>query len=120
MDQPPKVASPFMQTQPLRPSVNTLLILLLMVVAAGGSLLVYYALQVPAITSEWNAWLGRPDPVVDTPAGRAAQLKFLLVVYSAPLVLGLLVYGLHYVLQLLEAWNASRQREEDDEQYRME
>lgn len=119
MSEAPKVDSPFMQTQPLRFSFSTILIMLLMVVGAGVGLLIYYALQVPAITSEINAWMGLPNPVVDSAAGRAAQVKFLLVVYSAPLVLGLLVYLMHYLLTILEKWNR-RDREAHDDPFRME
>ncbi len=115
----PKVTSPFMQTQPLRFSFSTIMIMLLTVVGAGVALLIFYALQVPAITSEFNAWLGRPNPVVDTGEGRAAQVKFLLVVYSAPLVLGLLVYLLHYLLTLLDAWTRT-EHDASDEPFRME
>ena len=119
MNEPPKVSSPFMQTQPMRFSFGMIMIMLLMVVGAGVALLIYYAIQVPAITSEFNAWLGRPNPVVDTAEGRAAQVKFLLVVYSAPLVLGLLVYLLHYVLAFFEAWTQTG-RDANDEPFRME
>ena len=119
MPEAPKVDSPFMHTQPLRFSFSTILIMLLMVVAAGVGLLIYYALQVPAITSELNAWMGRPNPVVDSAAGRAAQVKFLLVVYSAPLVLGLLVYLLHYLLTLIDGWSR-RSQEASDDPFRME
>jgi hypothetical protein len=108
-----------MQTQPMRFSFSTIMILLLMVVGAGVGLLVYYALQVPAITSEWNAWLGLPNPLVDSAHSRAAHVKFLLVVYSAPLALGLLVYLLHYGVGLIESWTKERSSEGDDA-FRME
>ncbi|MEO8268673.1 MAG: hypothetical protein ABI557_03070 [Aureliella sp.] len=119
MNQPPKVDSPFMQAAPVKLGFGTVMIMLLTVVGAGVGLLIWYALQVPAITSELNAWLGRPNPVVDTAAGRRAQVTFLLVVYSAPLALGILVYMLHYVLQWLNRWSQSRE-DSDDESFRME
>ncbi len=119
MPQPPKVDSPFMQTQPLRFSFSTIMIMLLTVVGAGVGLLTYYAVQVPAITSEFNAWLGRPNPVVDTAEGRAAQVKFLLVVYTAPLALGMLAYLLHYVLMFFDKWTQTR-NDASDESFRME
>lgn len=119
MKPPPTTSSPFMQSPPLRFSFSTIMIMLLMVVGAGIGLLIYYALQVPAITSEFNAWLGRPNPVVDTAEGRSAHVIFLLVVYSAPLALGMLVYLLHYGLSLLDSWTRFRSRA-DDEPFRME
>lgn len=119
MNQPPKIDSPFLQAAPLKLGFGTVMLMLLMVVAAGAALLVWYALQVPAITSELNAWLGRPNPVVDTAEGRRAQVIFLLVVYSAPLALGIMVYTLHYLLAWLNHWSQTRD-DADDEPYRME
>lgn len=119
MKPPPNIDSPFMQAQPLRFSFSTILIMLLTVVGAGVGLLTYYALQVPAITSEFNAWLGRPNPVVDTAEGRSAHVKFLLVVYSAPLALGMLVYLLHYAMTILDSWTRSSSQA-DDEPFRMD
>jgi hypothetical protein len=108
-----------MQTQPMRFSFSTIMIMLLMVVGAGVGLLVYYALQVPAITSELNAWMGTSNLPVDTTQSRAAHVKFLLVVYSAPLALGLLVYLLHYAVGLVEGWTKNRTSDSDDA-FRME
>jgi hypothetical protein len=114
-----KIDSPFLQAAPLKLGFGTVMLMLLTVVAAGAALLVWYALQVPAITSELNAWLGRPNPVVDTAEGRRAQVIFLLVVYSAPLALGIMVYMLHYFLAWLNRWSQTRE-DADDEPFRME
>ncbi len=119
MNQPPKVDSPFMQAQPIRLGFGTILIMLLTVVGAGVGLLIYYAIQVPAITSEFNAWMGRPNPVSDSAEAREAHVKFLLVVYSAPLALGMLVYFMHFVISTLDRWSRSRD-EIEDEPFRME
>ncbi len=119
MNQSPKVDSPFLQAAPVKLGFGTVMIMLLTVAGAGAALLILYALQVPAITSELNAWLGRPNPVVDTAAGRRAQVIFLMVVYSAPLALGIMVYMLHYLLQWLNRWSQSHE-DTDDESFRME
>lgn len=119
MTQPPKVASPFMQAEPMRFGFGTMMIMMLTVVGAGIGLLIYYAIHVPAIMSEFNAWMGRPNPVVDTAEGRAAQVKFVLVVYTAPLGLGILVYALHYAVRQLDRWT-QRREQADDEPFRME
>lgn len=114
MKSTPQLDSPFMQTQPLRFSFSTLMIMLLMVVGAGVGLLLYYALQVPAITAELYAWLGLPNPVVAEEQSRAAHVKFLLVLYSAPLLLGLFVYCLHYALSWVQQWSESSSDHQDD------
>lgn len=111
----PQPNSPFMQTQPLRFSFSTLMIMLLMVVGAGVGLLLYYALQVPAITAELYAWIGLPKPVVAEEQSRAAHVKFLLVLYSAPLLLGLFVYFLHYAVSWGQRWSESSRDAQEDE-----
>lgn len=111
--------SPFMQSQPVRLSFGTMMLLLLMVVGAGVGLLFYYALQVPAITQELNAWLGRPDAVVDRGDARRAQVTFALFVYSAPLALGLFVVAVHCIVNWLNRFGRSR-ASQDDEPFRME
>lgn len=111
--------SPFMQRQPVRLSFGTMLIMLLMVVAAGISLLCYYALRVPAITQELNAWLGRPDAVVDRAAARRAQVTFALFVYSAPLALGIFVYAVHFLINTLNRARTSAVNKDEDK-FRMD
>lgn len=114
-----KVDSPFLQAAPVTMGFGTVMIMLLTVVAAVVALLIWYALQVPAIASELNAWSGRPNPVSDTAEGRRAHVTFLLVVYSAPLALGIMVYVLNNVL----AWINRRSQAldaVDDEAFRME
>ena len=97
MDQPPEINSPLLQAPPTRLSVKTVRLLLIAVVGAGIGCLIWYALQVPAIASELDHWLGRPVNAADTPEGRRTQVIFLLLVYSAPLALGALVYLANYV-----------------------
>lgn len=82
----------------VKPPPRTIRLLLLAV--AGGAIvcLVWCAQYVPAITSELGGWLGRPSATVDTPEARQAQVIFLLLVYSAPLVLGAMVYAVSYLL----------------------
>ena len=111
--------SPFIKRQPIRLNFGTMLILLLMVVGAGISLLCFYALRVPAITQEINAWLGRPDAVVDRGAARQAQVTFALFVYSAPLALGILVYAIHFFVNTINRASSAVDRTDDDK-FRME
>jgi sterol desaturase/sphingolipid hydroxylase (fatty acid hydroxylase superfamily) len=103
----------------VRLNFGTMLIMLLMVVAAGISLLIYYAMRVPAITQELNAWLGRPEVVIDRGAARRAQVTFALFVYSAPLALGIFVYFVHFLVNTI-----GRARTEadsrDDDNFRMD
>ena len=114
-----KVDSPFLKPQPVRIGFGTMMILLLMVVSAGIGLLIFYAIRVPAITSEINAWLGRPDAVVDREDARRAQLIFALFVYTSPLALGMFVYVLHYVINWLDRRTRTPESEDEDP-FRME
>jgi sterol desaturase/sphingolipid hydroxylase (fatty acid hydroxylase superfamily) len=111
--------SPFLRRHPVRLNFGTMLIMLLMVVGAGVSLLCFYALRVPAITQELNAWLGRPDAVVDRGAARQAQVTFALFVYSAPLALGILVYAVHFIVNTLNRASSAADSKDDD-QFRMD
>jgi sterol desaturase/sphingolipid hydroxylase (fatty acid hydroxylase superfamily) len=114
MNERSSVDSPFMKVQVARLSFTTLLIMLLTVVGAGIGLLIFYALRVPAITAELNAWLGWSSPVADTGQGRAAQVVFILFVYTAPLGLGIVVYFLHYLVSWLDHLNRARESAEDE------
>ena len=107
-----------MQRQPVRLSFGTMMIMLLMVIGAGVGLLIYYAMRVPAITTELNAWLGRPDAVVDRGDARRAQVTFALCLYIAPLALGIFVYLVHFGVNWLNKLTAPER--EADEQFRME
>ncbi len=111
--------SPFMKRQPVRLSFGTMLMMLLMVVGAGVGLLIYYAMQVPAITQELNAWMGRPDVAVDRGDARRAQVTFALFVYTSPLAMGILVVIVHYIVNWLSKV-AQAADTEDDEPFRME
>ena len=110
--------SPFMPQEPVRLGFRTVVMLLMMVVAAGIGLLVYYALRVPAIASELNAWLGRPDAIIDRSEARQAQLIFALFVYTAPLGMGILVYLLHHLVNWLD--RRTETASEGDDEFRME
>lgn len=118
MDRQPGIESPFMKREPVRLSFGTMLILLLMVVGAGVGVLLYYAFRVPAITSELNAWLGRPDAEINRGDARRAQVTFALFVYTMPLALGIFVYLTHWIVNWLN--QATRPRAENDEQFRMD
>lgn len=107
-----------MEQAPVRFSFGVMMILLLMVVSAGVSLLLFFAMRVPAITSELNAWFGRPDAVIDPAAGRQAQLTFALFLYTAPIALGILVYSMHFAVNWLI--KITRIPEQDDREFRMD
>lgn len=119
MEKQPPLESPFRKRQPVRLSFGTMLMLLLMVVGAGVGLLVYYALRVPAITQELNAWLGRPDAVIDPGDARRAQVTFALFVYTAPLALGIFVMVVHFVINWLSRFGSSS-ADGDEDPFRME
>jgi uncharacterized membrane protein len=114
----PPSDSPFLQVQPRRLSFSSVLILLLMVVFAGLSLLIYNALNVPAITHELDAWLGRQSKTVETADSRESQIIFVMFCYAAPLMLGILVHALHQTVNFLDRRSRWRDRE-DDEAFRM-
>ncbi len=90
--------------------------LLLMVIGAGVAMLVYNAMQVPAVTAELDAWLGRQTRVVNAADGREAQIVFILFCYSAPLMLGILVHSLHLLVNFMDR---TPTRTDEDEQFRM-
>ncbi len=111
----PPVESPFLKPFQPKLSFTTVLLLLLMVVGAGVGLLVYNALNVPAITTELDAWLGRQSKSVDTADSREAQITFVLFCYSAPLLLGILVNALHMGVNFLDQRTKERHNQEDEE-----
>lgn len=93
-------------------------ILLLTLVAAATATLVGYALFLPSVTSELNAWLGKPAVSGDGDNNRRAHIVFLVLCYAAPMILGLAVRLVHsagkWVALRLNAASA------DDENFRME
>ena len=103
-----------MQVQPQRLSFSSILILLLMVVFAGLGLLIYNAMNVPAITNELDAWLGRQSKTVNSADSREAQIVFVMFCYAAPLMLGILVHALHQVINFFDRRMRERQRSEDE------
>ena len=103
-----------MQVQPQRLSFSSILILLLMVVFAGLGLLIYNAMNVPAITNELDAWLGRQSKTVDSADSREAQIVFVMFCYAAPLMLGILVHALHQVINFFDRRMRDRERYEDE------
>ena len=119
MDNRLQTDSPFAPPRKVRLSFGTLMLMLLTVVGAGVGMLIYYALRVPAITTELYAWLGRPVVSVDSAQARQAQVVFALFVYTAPMALGILVYGLHHLLNWLDRAMRDRQPATEDE-FRMD
>lgn len=107
--------SPFMARKPVRLGFGIVFLMLLTVVSAGVALLIYCAMQVPAITSEVNAWMGRPIVAADSGEARKMQVIFALFVYTAPLALGILVGGLHVVINWLDRMTKQTDSPADDE-----
>ena len=64
-------------------------ILLVMVVVAGAALMFSYALFLPSVRSELDAWMGRTVDLGDVGENRRSQIIFLMLCYSAPMILGL-------------------------------
>lgn len=110
--------SPFMPTQP-RFTVGISWMLLVTLVAAASSLLALRALTLPPVIAELSAWFGQtPDPG-DNAANRRAQVIFLLLCYSAPLIIGLVTRIVHLSLKRVLA-RVDQRSQEDDEPFRME
>lgn len=109
--------SPFSPEQP-RLTFGLDWILLLTLVAAATATLVGYALFLPSVTSEWNAWMGRPALPGEEDNNRRAHIIFLVLCYAAPMILGLAVRLVHSAGK----WVAERlnARSAEDEDFRME
>lgn len=115
----PTPESPFMPVEPVRFGFGTIMIMLWTVVAAGLGMLLFYAMRVPAITSELNAWFGRSVAMADSVEGRRAQVIFALLVYSAPLGLAFLVYVMHHGVRWMDRLTRGDPDSSDDA-FRME
>lgn len=63
--------------------------LLVTMVAAATALMFAYSLFLPAVTSELNAWMGRTVDLGEAGENRRAHIVFLMLCYSAPMILGL-------------------------------
>lgn len=70
-------------------------ILLVTMVAAATALMFTYALFLPSVTSELNAWMGRTVDLGEVGQNRRAQIVFLMLCYSAPMILGLTARLIH-------------------------
>ena len=92
--------------------------LLLTVVAAATATLVGYALFLPAVTSEFNAWMGATTAPSNEDGNRRAQIVFLMLCYAAPMMLGLAARLVQLAGQTLAKRMASR--EDDNPEFRME
>jgi hypothetical protein len=93
-------------------------VLLLTLVAAATAMLAGYALFLPSVTTELNAWLGRTSAPVAEEASRRGQIVFLLLCYAAPMVLSLAARLVQVAARGLLSRLADR--EEDDPRFRME
>ncbi len=110
--------SPFSKRQrPLAVGVDW--ILLVTLVSALVALLIGYASLLPSVTSEISAWMGQPASSVGTESSRRAQVTFLMIAYSAPLGLALVIR----LCQLFVRWvlkATARPEDESEDQFRME
>jgi hypothetical protein len=95
-----------------------MILLMLMVVAVGATMLIVFAMRVPVFSSELRAYMGLPELPSDAESSRKAHLIFLLYLYSAPLGLGIIVYLLHYVANLVSQSTAPPK--EDDAEFQMD
>jgi hypothetical protein len=77
-----------------------------------------YALFLPSVTSELNAWMGRVALSAEGDESRRGQVVFLILCYSGPMILGLVVRVVHLVAQKLI--HLLSQPAEDDAEFRME
>lgn len=113
----PQPQSPF-SSPPRRLTFGVDWMLLLTVVMAATAMLVGYALFLPSVTTELNAWLGRTVTPGDQDENRRAQIVFLILCYSMPMILAVAARGVQLVGRKL----ASRLAEGDqeDERFRME
>ena len=110
--------SPFLPQTKRRLTFGTDWVLLLTVVAAATATLVGYALFLPAVTNEFNAWMGATTVPADDDGNRRAQIVFLMLCYAAPMILGLMARMVQLAGQKLARRLAAR--DEDDPQFRME
>ncbi len=93
-------------------------LLLVTFVAAATALMLGYALFLPSVRAELNAWLGRPTEEGQLEDNRRMHIIFLMMCYSAPLVLGLVArlvhFGGRYLAERLQP------ADDDDSEFRME
>ena len=92
--------------------------LMVMMVAAATALMFAYALLLPPVTSELNAWLGRTADLGEGGGTRRSQIVFLMLCYAAPMILGLVARLIQIAGRLL----AKRMVEatEGDDEFSME
>lgn len=110
--------SPFLKSGARGQTFEFTTLLLLTVVGAGIGLLILYASRVPILVTEAKAWIGQPSSSYNPASSRRSQVIFILVCYTAPLGLGLLVSLMHVGLNWLnQRW---RQIDRDDERFKME
>jgi hypothetical protein len=81
--------------------MSVLMLLLLMVVGAGVAMLWAVALRVPAFSTELRAFMGMSEAAGDSQVARQAHVVFVILIYTAPLGLGIMVYLLHLVVNWL-------------------
>ncbi len=92
--------------------------LLVMMVSAATALMFTYALFLPAVTSELNAWMGRTVDLGEVGENRRAQIVFLMLCYAAPMILGLVARLIHLGGQLLA--KRMEDKSDGDDEFTME
>ena len=116
----PRVESPFSTGSERRWTFGMDWVLLLTLVAAASATLVGYALFLPSVTNEINAWIGRSVPPGDEDQSRRAQIVFLMLCYAAPMLLGLVARLVQIAGRQLANRLAAGDEDEDDPQFRMD
>ena len=114
----PQVESPFSTGSERRWTFGMDWVLLLTVVAAATATLIGYALFLPSVTSEINAWMGRSVPPGDGEQNRRDQIVFLMLCYAAPMFLAVAARVVQVVGRKLVSRMAAPI--EDDAQFRMD
>jgi hypothetical protein len=94
-------------------SLSTLL--LVMAVFAVMSACLVFAAQLPLVSREIHAWLGSVPSENKDGSDRFVQLLFLLICYSAPLLVAAVLNAGMRSLRALQAWQARRSRPESSE-----
>ncbi|MFO1066827.1 MAG: hypothetical protein U0892_23455 [Pirellulales bacterium] len=110
--------SPFLEAKP-KLQISLSWIFLVTIVAAATAGLTVSALMLPPVTAELYAWLGVNADAGNPAQTRRMQLGFLLLCYSAPLIVGLITRLLHLGAKRVAALMRAADGDDDDE-FRME
>ncbi len=88
-------------------------LLLLMIVFSCAAAGLGYAVRIPAISEELNAWYGQTSDGKGN-SGRTAQVLFVFFVYSMPLFMAMLIWSLSIILGWLKRFRSESDAESED------